>query len=300
MVDDGSRDATPDLLALRAAAHPERLRVLRNDDLPEGWLGKNHALHLASSQPEALAASWLLFADADVQAAPDLLRRAFAFLDRHPGEVLALLPNVDAGSLAERVFLPYAALAFLWVLPVRRVPRAGSWAHCGVGAFTLVRRDAYDAVQGHRGAPLEAIDDMGLARRVKAAGFTNRVALAGDALHLRMYHGLGAVVRGMRKNALVLPDLFLLAPLAAALVLALALSPVLLALAGLPWAGASLWALVSLAMGLGRARFRQPGWDPAWLLWPLNGFPLAAGLLWAMADRARGVNHWRGREVKIR
>lgn len=299
VVDDGSRDATPALLAQRVREHPDRLRVLRVDDLPEGWLGKNHALHLASSQPEALSSPWLLFADADVVAAPDLLKRAFAFLAAHPGDLLALVPAVDTVGLVERSFMPWATLALLWAIPFRRVPQAGSWAHCGVGAFTLVRREAYDAVRGHAGDPLEPIDDMGLARRVKAAGFVNQAALAGPALRLRMYDGLGDLVRGMRKNVLPLPILIPLAPLVAAAVLAGALGPLLLAGAGHPWGGAALWLLVVLTIARVQARFTGRKLDPAWFLWPLNGFPLAAGFLWAAADRLRGVNHWRGREIKL-
>jgi len=299
VVDDGSRDATPALLARRLAAHPRRLSVLRNDGLPRGWLGKNHALHLASRQPEALAATWLLFADADVRAGPGLLRRAFAFLEAHPGDLLALLPAVDTVALAERMFIPWATLAFLWAVPFARVPCARSRAHCGVGAFILVRRGAYDAVGGHAGAPMELIDDMGLARRVKAQGYRNRVALAGPGLRLRMYHGLGDLLRAMRKNALAKPLLGPLVPLAVAVVVGLGLAPLLLAWAGWPWAGVGLWALVALAMANAQARFTGRAREPALALWPLNGFLLAAGLLWAAGDRLRGVNHWRGREVKL-
>ena len=299
VVDDGSRDGTPDILARRAEAHPGRLRVLRKETLPAGWLGKNHALDLASRQPEALGAEWLLFSDADAQAGPALLKQAFAFLEAQPADLLALIPGLDMEGLAERTFLPLATLAFLWAVPFRRVPLAGSSAHCGVGAFTLVRREAYDAVNGHAGAPMEAIDDMGLARRVKEAGFVNRVALAGPRLHLRMYHGLGDLVVGMRKNVLAHPALFLLAPLAALLALAASLSPLLLALAGQAGAGFCLWLLVPPVMAEAHQRFTGRPADLAWALWPLNGLPLAAGILWAFADRLRGVNHWRGRDVNI-
>lgn len=298
VVDDGSRDATPEILAARQAGAGARLKVLRNDALPPGWLGKNHALHLASAQPEA-DAEWLLFADADVVAAPDLLRRAFAFLEDHPADLLALIPAVDTVGLAERAFLPWATLGLLWVIDFRRVPEPGRWAHCGVGAFTLVRREAYDAVDGHRGAPMDPIDDMMLARRVKAAGFTNRAALAGPDLHLRMYRGLGNLLYGMRKNALAFPVLAYLAPLSIATVLAATLGPLVLAAWGHPALGGACWAWVTALVALTQRRFtgRRPDW--AWALWPLDGILIALGVLWTLGDRLRGVNHWRGRDVPL-
>jgi len=299
VVDDGSTDATPAILARRAEAGPGRLRVLRNDALPPGWLGKNHALHLASRQPEALEAHWLLFVDADVQAPRDLLRRAFAFLEARPGDLLALIPAIDTESLAERVFLPWATLGFFWAVDFRRVPVPGAFAHCGVGAFTLVRRAAYDAVNGHAGAPMDPIDDMMLARRVKAAGYTNRVAQGGPGLHLRMYRGLADLVRAMRKNALPFTALVPLVPVSIALVMAASLAPVLLGLLGHPLGGLALWVLVVATMSALQRRLTGRTLDWAWFAWPVNGFLIAAGILWALGDRSRGVNHWRGRDVKL-
>jgi glycosyltransferase involved in cell wall biosynthesis len=299
VVDDGSTDGSTELLAARAAARPDRLRVLRNDHLPPGWLGKNHALDLASRQPEALAAEWLLFADGDVQASPELLRRAMAFILAQPTDILALVPAVDAVGPAERLILPMAASAFLLAVLPHQVPNPRHPACCGVGAFTLVRRRAYDAVGGHAGAPLEAIDDMMLARRVKAAGYVNRVARGGPDLHLRMYHGLLELVRAMRKNTAALPHWWLL-PLVLPFFLGVGLAPLWLPCAGHPWLALLLWLLVPALAGDVQQRLTGRPMDLLWAWWPLNVLVLATGMTWALADQVRGVNHWRGRDVKIR
>jgi hypothetical protein len=299
VVDDDSSDRTPELLAQRAAGHPERLRVLRNHGLPPGWLGKNHALDLASRQPEALEAEWLLFADADVKAAPDLLRRAFTFLEAHPADLLTLLPGIDTVGLAERVILPLANLFFLWLVPPRRVAEPRSRACCGVGAFILVRRAAYDAVAGHAGAPMAVVDDMLLAYRVKAAGYRTRVAQGGPALRLRMYHGLGAIVQGLRKNLLAFPVLLFLVPALLAAVLLATLGCLGLAVCGHPVAGTLLWLLVPPLIAESHQRFTGKPADLAWAFWPLLGPVVCAALLLATWDRLRGVNRWRGREVPL-
>jgi GT2 family glycosyltransferase len=299
VVDDGSTDGSTEILLRRAMACPERLRVLRNDHLPPGWLGKNHALDLAYRQPEAQAAAWLLFADGDVQAAPSLLRRAVAFALSQPTDILALLPAVDAVGPAERLVLPLAASAFLVLVPPHQVPNPRHPAFCGVGGFTLVRRSAYEAVGGHAAEPLEAIDDMMLARRVKSAGFVNRVAKGGPELHLRMYHGLGELVRAMRKNSAALPFWWLL-PLLLPGALAVGLAPLWLPFAGHPLLALLLWLVVPALVGDTQQRLTGLPMDAIWALWPLDTLVLVVGTAWAFADRLRGVNHWRGRDVALK
>jgi glycosyltransferase involved in cell wall biosynthesis len=299
VVDDGSTDGSTEVLRQREALHAHRLRVLRNEILPAGWLGKNHALDLASRQPEARSSDWLLFADGDVQAAPDLLRRAVVFALAQPTDILALIPAVDVEGPAERVILPFAASAFLMVVPPHQVPNPRHPSFCGVGGFTLMRRTAYDAVGGHVAAPLEAIDDMMLARRAKAAGFINRVARGGPELHLRMYHGLGELVRAMRKNSAALPAWWLL-PFLLPLVLLVGLAPLWLPCAGHPGLALLLWLLVSALVGDTQQRMTGRPMDLLLALWPLTALVFAAGTAWALTDRLRGVNHWRGRDVQLR
>ena len=299
VVDDGSTDGSTEILRQREAAKPDRLRVIRNDGLPGGWLGKNHAMDLASRQPEAEGVDWLLFADGDVQASPDLLRRAMAFAQAQPTDILALIPAVDVVGPAERLILPMAASAFLVLVPPHQVPNPRHPAFCGVGGFTLVRREAYAAVGGHAAAPLEAIDDMMLARRVKAAGFVNRVALGGPDLHLRMYHGLLELVRAMRKNTAALPAWWLL-PGLLPVALGIGLAPAWLPFAGHPLLALLLWLLVPALVGDVQQRMTGRPLDLLGALWPLNALVFAAGTAWALADRLRGVNHWRGRDVALR
>ncbi|MBI3130938.1 MAG: glycosyltransferase [Acidobacteria bacterium] len=298
VVDDGSTDGTPEILRELEAVHPQRLAVIRNDHLPSGWLGKNHAMHLAQAHAWAREATWLLLADADVQADPSLLCRALAFAGAQVTDVLALLPAIDTATPGERLALPLASAGFLMLVPPHKVPDPKAMAFCGVGAFTLIRRGAYDAIGGHAAAPLEAIDDMMLARRAKAAGFINRVARGGPALHLRMYHGLWSVIRAMRKNAMALP-LWPLGPLGVASTLLLFLAPIWIPLAGRPTLGILLWLLVPALLGHVAQRMTRRPMDLLWALWPLLGPPLALGQAWAFWDRLRGINHWRGRSVKL-
>src|SRR5689334_482789 len=73
LVDDGSTDGTGDVAEALARNLPDdaasRLRVIRaNEQLPPGWIGKNHALHLAfeSVSAQAEPSEWVLATDADI------------------------------------------------------------------------------------------------------------------------------------------------------------------------------------------------------------------------------------------
>ena len=294
VVDDGSSDATPEILAGQAC---DRLRVIRNETLPSGWLGKNHAMHLATETAEARGADWLLFADADVKAAPSLLRRALAHAESTHADVLALVPGQDTGSFGERLLLPVLGSGFLMVVPADRVARPGALACAGIGAFTLIRRSTYDALGGHAAAPLEAIDDMMLARRAKLAGFSNRLGQGGPGLRIRMYGSGAEAVRAMRKNVLALPLVWVAFPLLGPLSLVLWLAPLWLPLAGWPILGVVLWLAVPAVVAEAHQRLSDHPAELAWALWPLAGPALLWGAVPAFWDRLRGVNRWRGREI---
>src|SRR5437762_2698334 len=90
VVDDRSVDATPEILA-RLARADSKLRVLRVDRLPDGWLGKNHALHTGAA---GVTGELLLFADADVVLAPDALSRAVRLLQLEHADHLAVAPDL--------------------------------------------------------------------------------------------------------------------------------------------------------------------------------------------------------------
>ena len=74
VVNDRSSDRTGAILE-EFASQNENLSVHHLRELPAGWLGKPHALEVGYQHATG---EWLVFTDADVRFAPDLLRRALA------------------------------------------------------------------------------------------------------------------------------------------------------------------------------------------------------------------------------
>lgn len=196
VVDDQSTDETGAILDELARTHP-RLRVIHNDELPPGWLGKPHALQLGA---EAATGDLLLFVDADVRYAPGLLRATIGLLERRGWDFLSLLPRVEMVGFWERVLMPFVPGAFYTGLGLLANLDGIHWMAAGGGPGNLIRRDAYRAIGGHAALASSVVDDVRLAMRTKQHGYRCRIVRAEELVRLRMYHGFREVFDGFTKN----------------------------------------------------------------------------------------------------
>lgn len=195
-VDDRSRDATGAILD-RLAAEDARLRVVHVRELPDGWLGKTHAMQLAA---EATDATWLLFTDADVVLTADCLRRAVGFAVRQDADHVVVPPEIPTESIGERLFLAMFLASFTFGFPVWRVEDPKRRTSVGVGAFNLVSAERFRAIGGFRNLALSVDDDLKLGAALKASGGRPRVLLGEGAALVRWQSGLGGMIRGLEKN----------------------------------------------------------------------------------------------------
>jgi chlorobactene glucosyltransferase len=195
-VDDASTDRTPAILADLAGRDP-RLRVLRVDGPPPGWTGKSFAL---DSGVAAARGRWLCFTDADTVHAPGSIAHALGFAEAHGIALLSLTSRQLTGSFWERVIQPVVfGLLDQW-FPLARVNDAASPLAAANGIFILAARDVYEAAGGHRGVAGEILEDVALARRMKAAGARIAFVDGADLVAARMYTGLAAIRHGWTKN----------------------------------------------------------------------------------------------------
>ena len=195
-VDDRSQDATPQILEQFARNNP-RLKVVHVAKLPPDWLGKPHALHRAY---EHSSGEWLVFTDADVHFAPDLLRRTITLAQAKRWDHLTLMGSLELKGFWEKTATTYFGVGFLFGIEPWQVHNPRSRRYIGAGYFQLIRRSAYEAIGTHRRLAMEIVDDMKLGKLIKLAGFASGVAAAGERVRMRWYEGLGEIVRGVTKN----------------------------------------------------------------------------------------------------
>ncbi|HSK99059.1 MAG TPA: glycosyltransferase [Rubrobacteraceae bacterium] len=197
VVDDRSTDGTPEVLAGLASRWPERLRVVRVEELPHGWLGKNHALYVGAAEASG---EWLLFTDADVRFSAGCLVNAVGYAVRGGLDHLTLAPEIVSRGVALKSFVATFVLVFEVTQRPWRASDPRASEAVGVGAFNLMTREAYLAAGTHRAIRLRPDDDMRLGRLVKEAGFRQRVAYGTGSVSVEWHRTLAGVVRGLEKS----------------------------------------------------------------------------------------------------
>jgi hopene-associated glycosyltransferase HpnB len=200
LVDDESTDRTG-LIADKWARRPEsagKLKVIHNRELPAGWRGKVHALHLAAM---TVGGEWILATDADLVFHPAILHLAVSCALRKEAHLLSLFPEVEFGSFAMRVVLPAFALLLSVLFPLRLVNDPKSSRALAAGGFILMRRDDFEALGGYARLRDVVIEALGLAKMFKKSGRRIYVAFTRGLFCTRMYHGWRETWEGLSRSA---------------------------------------------------------------------------------------------------
>jgi len=286
-VDDRSKDATGAILE-KAAREDARLKLVRVDSLPAGWLGKPHALQQAF---EHSSGEWLVFTDADVHFAPDVLRRAVALANAKKWDHMTLMCNAKMFTFGERLAMTFFGMAFMIGTRPWEASNARAAGYSGVGAFQLIRRSAYEKLGTHRRLAMEVVDDMKLGKLAKEAGVRSGAGKAGDLVSVHWHAGIGNIVRGVTKNFFAATGYKLwLAAGQVAGVLMLCVLPV----AALPFVHG--WGLVfaGIATALPIIATAGVAWELKTPLAYALTFPIGALIFAWMLARSTIITLWRG------
>ncbi|MCU0425142.1 MAG: glycosyltransferase family 2 protein [Candidatus Kapabacteria bacterium] len=203
LVNDRSTDETGAIID-RMAVQDKRIRPIHITTLPEGWLGKVHALYTASKEASG---DFLLFTDADVHFQSDTLSRTLAYMEASNLDHLTMLPETRAVT-APSVFSQAAvsltiagfAALFLYGLRLRKVRQPDSTAFVGVGAFNMVRRSTFAKTKGWEWLKMDVIDDVGLGKMMKESGAHCDALNGVGCIHLEWYPSVKALAQGFEKN----------------------------------------------------------------------------------------------------
>ncbi|NEP03896.1 MAG: glycosyltransferase [Okeania sp. SIO2G4] len=188
VVDSNSVDDTQYIVKTKAETDP-RFRLITDDPLPSGWVGRPWALHTGflKSSPES---EWFLGVDADIQPNPGLVA---SLVKKAEAE------NYDLISLSPQFILKYPGE--LWLQPALLITLVYRFGPTGTGAQTpervmangqcfLCRRSVLSEVGGYSSAKGSFCDDVTLARNIAAQGFKVGFLDGAKVLQVRMYEGM--------------------------------------------------------------------------------------------------------------
>ena len=200
VVDDQSQDRTGEILGELKSEIP-LLRTLRVEALPEGWLGKTHA---AAKGAREASGEWLLFTDADTEHLPGSLATLLERAEREQADLLSVSPGQETPRWWEKAVIPMVYVHLARQFRFEEVSDPGSPAAAANGQYLLVRRSAYDRAGGHEAVRTEVLEDVELARRMKASA-GRLLFLPGSAcVRTRMYRTFREMWDGWSKNLYLL------------------------------------------------------------------------------------------------
>ena len=193
LVDDNSSDGTG------ALAHDSSARVTVLDGAPlaAGWTGKLWAL----SQGIAAAGSpqFLWLTDADIEHAPDTLRRLVGIALTKDRRLVSFMAKLHCRTWPERALVPAFIWFFMMLYPFnwinRRSPVSGA-----AGGCVLVEREALEAAGGIAAMRGALIDDCTLGALIKRQG-PIWLGLTNRSRSIRPYVNAGEIAAMISRSA---------------------------------------------------------------------------------------------------
>lgn len=286
--DDSSADDTSVLI--KSFAH-EGVRFVPGTHLPEGWLGKNHALEVLAREASGKV---IVFMDMDTHIEPTAISRLIAFSEDKDLEMVSVLPfRADAW----RASVLFGSLRYFWqlVFPGAHYPTTSS-------AFWVIRRHTLlDTLGGFLPFSNSVEPEAHIARRL---GASYQPLISGRALGINFEKRWSSQMETSRR--LLYPQFggkWWLAPVGF-LALLLLNTPTLIVWYGMlaGWTiihTLALFILVSFMglYGIYTSRMWQKGWWLGALLWPYVIFQELLLFVLSVYSYWSGRVTWKGRSV---
>lgn len=200
VVNDRSTDRTGQVIEAIRNEHPG-ITAVTLDALPDGWLGKPHALHTGAGLAHG---AFLVFTDADIRMEPTTISRAVRAMQDGKLDHLALVFQNEGGSQLLNSLVSDVGAGLLLLLQPWKARDPRSRFFTGVGAFNMVRSSAYRAVGGHEQIRMQVIDDVFLGKVIKRNHYRQDSLLAPDHIRVGWYASIPDMIDGLMKNVFAL------------------------------------------------------------------------------------------------
>jgi dolichol-phosphate mannosyltransferase len=187
IVDSYSQDKTPELVKAKSQKDP-RFRLINDEALPPGWVGRPWALHSGFMQSSAQS-QWILGMDADTQPKAGLIAGLINVANAEGYDLVSLSPQFVLKYPGECWLQPALLMTLLYRFESAGVDTDIAERVMANGQCFLCRRSVLAAVGGYTSAKSSFCDDVTLARNIAAQGFKVGFLDGSKVLKVRMYEG---------------------------------------------------------------------------------------------------------------
>ena len=202
IIDDSSNDNTIEI----ANNYKEKLfkdqiniQIIPAGERPKdkNWVGKNWACYVGSKKVNS---EFILFIDADVEIKKYCILNALLKSFKDEVDLLSLAPKVNCNCLAEWMVQPIMTSLLMLGFPISDTNDPSSQNAFAAGPFMLFKREAYEKIGGHKGTYNEIVEDLALAKKIKAKNLKLNFLIAINDISLNMYDDLNSLIEGWSKN----------------------------------------------------------------------------------------------------
>lgn len=194
---DCSTDNTGKVLK-RYSEKMTNLRIIEGQELPIGWLGKNHACHHL-----AMVANneYLLFIDADVRIEKELIEDALLFFTNNKLTLLSIFPKQLIPNCKTRLAVPLMNWILLSLLPLKLV-QFSKWTSFSAanGQFMLFNTKVYKQLEPHKHFKDNRVEDIAIIKYLKSQKLNVCTLLGDNRISCTMYSELQEAINGFSKN----------------------------------------------------------------------------------------------------
>lgn len=310
IVDSRSTDGTRELVEAASARDP-RIRLVTDDPLPAGWVGKVWALETGLRQAKG---AWVLGIDADTVPAPGLVGAVVDAVEQDGYDVASFSPQFRDQTPAERFVQPAMLVTLVYRCGAAGATQPPPDRVLANGQCFVARRALLEQYGGYAPARASFCDDVTLARHLASHGARVGFLDGSKIIQVSAYVSLAEMWREWGRSfdlkdatptwrrwidvalvwsaqALPLPMLLGLAAVLTSMRWPAADNPLAMLPEALVLVNASALLMRLLMLVALRQSYAERGW-PFWLSWLSD---IAAA--WRLTlSTARTPTRWRGRQ----
>ncbi len=191
VVDSRSNDGTRELVEAASARDP-RIRLITDEPLPPGWVGKVWALETGLRQAKG---AWVLGIDADTVPAPGLVGAVVDAVEQDGYDVASFSPQFRDQTPAERFVQPAMLVTLVYRCGAAGATQPPPDRVLANGQCFVARRALLERHGGYAPARASFCDDVTLARHLAANGARVGFLDGSRIIQVRAYVSLGEMWR---------------------------------------------------------------------------------------------------------